>query len=105
MRTHIGNDISNFSSELSQRKGLTHKVQLPYTDSLKKKLQMEANLQLIHFPFNQTPNTFYETKKLFKCSKGHFPNVEEHVHPILGLLQVRICIVLPSQGNTEIHLP
>lgn len=66
---------------------------------------MEANLQLIHFPFNQTPNTFYETKELFKCSKGHFPNVEEHVHPILGLLQVRICIVLPSQGNTEIHLP
>lgn len=97
----MGNHIFNFSNELSQRMELTHKVQLPYTDSFKKKLQMEANLQLIHFPFNQTPNMFYETKQLFKCSKGHLPNGEEHVHPKLGLLQVRICIILPSQGNIE----
>lgn len=102
MTTHMGNHIFNFSKELSQRMGLTLKVQLPYTDSLKKKkLQMEANLQLIHFSFNQTPNMFYETKEFFKCSKGHFPNGEEHGHPILGLLPVRICILLPSQGNAE----
>lgn len=67
---------------------MTHEVQLPYTDSLKKKLRMDANLQWIHLLFNQTPNTFYETKELFKYSKGHFPNGEEYVHPILGLLQV-----------------
>lgn len=30
-----------------------------------------------------------------------FSNGEEHVHPILGPLQVRVCIVLPSQGKTE----
>lgn len=62
---------------------------------------MEANLQLIHFSFNQTPNMFYETKEFFKCSKGHSPNGEEHGHPILGLLPVRICILLPSPGNAE----
>lgn len=37
MTTHMGNHIFNFSKELSQRMGLTLKVQLPYTDSLKKK--------------------------------------------------------------------
>lgn len=37
MTTHMGNHIFSFSNELSQRMGLTHKVQVPCTDSLKKK--------------------------------------------------------------------
>lgn len=37
MTIHLGNHLFSFSNELSQRMGLRHKVQLPYTDSLKKK--------------------------------------------------------------------
>lgn len=37
MTVHLGNHIFSFSNELSQRMGLRHEVQLPYTDSLKKK--------------------------------------------------------------------
>lgn len=55
--------------------GLIYKAQLPYIDSLKKRLRLKANLQWIHFPLNKTPNTFYQTKELFKWSpapKGIF---------------------------------
>ena len=83
--------------------GLIHKAELSYIDSLKKKLQLKANLQWIHFPLSQTPNTFYQTKELFKWSpapKGIFLMAKSTCTQYLFHYKwTRSCIILPKQGN------
>jgi len=83
--------------------GLIHKAQLPYIDSLKKNLQLKANLWWIHFLLNQTSNTFYQTKELFKWSPA--PNSiflmvkGTHTQYLFYSKWTRSCTVLPKQGN------